>query len=353
VAGVLVSLFLGVAILQLFHALWLGRGPSQSGAELRELLGFGTFLIALPILRHQQARKRFLVSLIALALALGLWGIFQWVGHFSFGGDVGVRQGVRLTSTGTGQLQGGLFGFPVAVVACYALLLGGAVRSTLARVALAAAIFLNAVSLLLTFERTFWIATIAGMLAVTLKANSLQRIKGFLLLPLLLVVFLATISVIAPAELTTARERLLSLRQYGGTVDRYRVEESQHVDAAIREHPIVGSGLAATIFWGRAWAGVPPKSYAYSHDGYRWLAWKIGIPGAALLVILLGAAVFVRGPQGEDALAKSIREGAQASLLTLLLASVTFPSFSALSITSVMGVLLALSVARLPAQREA
>lgn len=353
VAAVLVSLFLGVAILQLFHTLWLGRGTSQSGAELRELLGFGTCLIALPILHHQQARKRFLVSLVALALVLGLWGILQWVGHFSFGGDVGVRQGVRLTSTGKGQLQGGLFGFPVAVVACYAILLGGSVRSTLARVALGTAIFLNAVSLLLTFERTFWIATIAGLLAVTLKANSLQRLKGLLLLPLLLVVFLATISVVAPVELTTARERLLSLRQYGGTVDRYRIEESGHVDAAIRQHPIVGSGLAATIFWGRAWAGVPPKSYAYSHDGYRWLAWKIGIPGAALLVILLGAAVLLRGPPGEDALAKSIRGGAQASLLTLLLASVTFPSFSALSITSVMGVLLALSVAALPAQREA
>jgi O-antigen ligase len=353
VAIALVSLFLGVASLQLLHGLWLGRSTSQAGAELRELLGFGTCLIALPILHHPQARKRLLVSLLALAITLGLWGIVQWVGNFSFGGDVGVRQGVRLTTAGTGQLQGGLFGFPVAVVACYAILLGGAMRSTLARVGLAAAIFLNALSLFLTFERTFWIATVAGLLAVTLRANTVQRIKGLLLIPLLLVVLLATISVVAPTQLTTARERVLSLKQTGGTADRYRVEESHYVRGAISQHPIIGSGLGATIFWGRPWAGVPPKSYAYSHNSYLWLAWKIGVPGAALLVILFGVAILLPGPPREDALAKSIRGGAQASLLTLLLASVTFPNFSALSITAVMGVLVALSVAPLAAQRDA
>jgi len=346
-----VAAFLGLAVLQLLHGLRLGRGVGQAGGEFRSLLGFAGFLIALPILNQPGLRKRLLVSLLGLAVALGLWGIVQWVGHLGFEGDVGVRPGVRLTTTGTGQLQGGLFGFPVAIVACYAVLLGGAVRSRAAKASLAAAMFLNAVSLLLTFERTFWVATVAGLLVVTLKAGSLQRLKSVLLLPLLFIVLYAALSVVAPVELTTARQRLSSLKY--GTVDRYRVEESDHVRTAIVRHPIVGSGLAATIFWGRPWAQVPAKSYAYSHNGYLWLAWKIGVPAAALLVILLGVAVLLRGPPGEGALEKSIRGGAQASLAALLVASVTFPSFRELSITPVMGLLLALAVVPLTARTEA
>ena len=37
-------------------------------------------------------------------------------------GDVGVRAGVALTSNGTGQLQGGEFAFPAAIVLCFAAL---------------------------------------------------------------------------------------------------------------------------------------------------------------------------------------------------------------------------------------
>jgi hypothetical protein len=343
VAAVVITLFLGVTVVQLLHALRLGRPLGEAGAELRTLLGFGTYLIALPILHHQRARKRLLQSLLVLALALGAWGVVQWVGQFGFAGDVGVREGIRHTTAGQGQLQGGLFGFPVALVGCYAVLLGGGVRSTIGRLLLAAAIFLNAVSLLLTYERTFWIAALVGLLIVTLRARAPQRLKGLVVLPLFLIFFYLALAVAAPAELKAARERLLSLKYE--TVDRYRVEESEHVTSAIRQHPLVGSGLAATIFWGRAWAQVPPSTSTYSHNGYLWLAWKLGIPAAAALVALLFAAVFVRGPPAEDALGRSVRQGAQVSLLTLLLVNVNFPSFSALSITPVMGLLLALAVA--------
>jgi hypothetical protein len=41
----------------------------------------------------------------------------------------------------------------------------------------------------------------------------------------------------------------------------------------------------------------------------------------------------------------ALRGGAQAALLLLLLASITFPAFEALGITAVMGLLVALSLA--------
>ena len=45
-----------------------------------------------------------------------------------------MREGVRFTSAGRGQIQGGLFAFPVAVVMGVAALLSQRVRSTRTRV---------------------------------------------------------------------------------------------------------------------------------------------------------------------------------------------------------------------------
>jgi hypothetical protein len=353
--GTLIVAFMAVAALQFLHGLDAGHERSQVGAELRVLLGFGTFLIALPLLADLRARRRLLVALTAAAIALGAWGMLQWIGHFSYSGaDVGVRPGVRLTSGGTGQLQGGEYGFPVAIIVCFAVLISGTVRSLVGRGALMLAILLNAASCLVTFERTFWLDTLLGVSLVLLRAGAVRRMKALVFAPLAVLLSAAVLSVIAPTILTTARERLISLGQYS-TDDsvRYRTTESHHVLREIRAHPLVGSGLAGTIFWGQSWVQVPPKSSTFAHNGYLWLAWKVGIPATLVLVLLFGSAIMLRAPPGDDELGRAIRHGAQGALAGLMLASVTFPSFSALGITGVMGVLLALSVAPLPTQREA
>jgi hypothetical protein len=347
--------FLAVAALQFLHGLKAGHDRSQVGAELRVLLGFGTFLIALPLLADLRARRRLLVALTAAAIALGAWGMLQWVGHFSYSGaDVGVRSGVRLTSGGTGQLQGGEYGFPVAIIVCFAVLISGAVRSVVGRGALMLAVVLNSASCLVTFERTFWLDTVLGVSLVLMRAGAVRRMKALVFAPLVVLLSAGVLSATAPTILTTARERLTSLGQYS-TDDsvRYRTSESHYVLNEIRAHPLVGSGLAASIFWGQPWAQVPAMSSTFAHNGYLWLAWKAGIPAALVLVFLFGAAILARAPPGDDELGRAIRHGAQGALAGLMLASVTFPSFSSLGITSVMGVLLALSVAPLPAQREA
>ena len=152
-------------------------------------------------------------------------------------------------------------------------------------------------------------------------------------------------SVFAPAELTTAHERLTSISQYSSDNSvRYRLTESRFVLERIRAEPLAGSGLAATIFWGRPWAQQPPKPYGFSHNGYLWLAWKIGIPAASLLVLLMALGVVLRPPPGDTLTTRAVRRGAQGAIAGLLLATMTFPSFSALSITPAYGLLLALAV---------
>jgi hypothetical protein len=350
VYAALLLAFLVVVGLQFVHGIHAGRDRSRVGQEARVLLGFGTFLMALPLLVNPRARRRLLVALTAAAVVLGAWGMLQWFGHLSYGVNVGVRPGVSLTSAGTGQLQGGEYAFPVAIVMCFAFLISGSVLSFATRAALVAGIVLNLASCLVTFERTFWLATLLGMTVVVLRAGAVQRVKVLLLAPIVAVVAVGVVAVAAPNVLTTAQQRLLSLGQHSTDKSvHYRVVESRFVLDRIRAHPVEGSGLAATIFWGQPWSQVPPTTRPFAHNGYLWLAWKLGIPFAALLVFLFGSAIFLRAPPEDDDLDRALRYGAQGALAGLLLASVTFPSFSNLSITSVMGLLLAFAVS--PAAR--
>jgi energy-coupling factor transporter transmembrane protein EcfT len=344
----LVTAILAIAFMEFVRGVRLGHGLSQPGFELRTIAGLATALLTLPVLADPRARRRFLGLLLVVAIALGAWGFAQWFGHIQFSaGDIGVRPGVRLTSAGKGQLQGGEFGYPVAVVMCYAVLLGGAVRRRRVRAGLILALVLNAVSLLLTFERTFWVAAVAGILVVTARATSKQRLKALLVLPPLVLVSFAALALLLPAELTTARQRLESVGQYGTDKSvRYRVVESQHVVERIRAHPLSGSGLGASIYWGQPWSQVAPTAQTFTHDAYLWLGWKLGLVGAALVVALLATAILSRGPPRDDELRRSVRSGAQGALLTLAIISVTFSTFAELSATAVMGVLLSLALAR-------
>lgn len=343
---VLVLCFVALCGVQFLRSFASGRSPSDVGAEFRTMLGFAAAFPAYRVLSGD--RRHLLVQGLAVAgIALGLWGIAQWVFDIEFAGarDVGVREGVRFTTAGRGQLQGGLYAFPVAVLLGLAALVSGRLRTPRATVAALAIVLLNAVSLLLTFERTFWVATVLGGALIVVKAGHAQRARASLWGIAVLMVFFAVLATLLPGELTAARERLLSLSQYGS--DRsvhYRLAETRHVTAEIRSSPLAGAGFGATIFWGRPWDRVPPRSYTYSHNGYLWLAWKIGLPGAMILWIAIVLCLRARSRDTDPVFAAS-RDGAQAALLALLLISVTFPSFSQLAITPTIGVLFAFCVA--------
>jgi O-antigen/teichoic acid export membrane protein len=337
--------FLALAALQTVHGVRAGYDAGTAGAELRVLAGFGAALIAMPILADPAARERLLKGLLAVGLAVGVWGIAQWTVDIPFtaAGDAGVRAGVRFTEAGRGQIQGGLFAFPVAVVMGVAALLSDELPSVRARALVAAVVALNAVDLLLTYERTFWVATVLALAVLGMRSAPRQRVRVLVGGPIVIAIAVAGLAVVAPRDVAAARERLVSLGEYDSDLSvRYRLTESRNVIREIDARALTGSGLGATILWGRAYEGVRPAVESFAHNGYLWLAWKLGVPAAALLVLLLGVAVLRRGPP--DAL----RAGAQAALLVLLVASITFPAFNALGITAAMGVLLGLAAEAAP-----
>jgi hypothetical protein len=338
--------FLLLVVVEFGHGVEAGYGRSIVGQEGRVLLCAGTFLMALPLLAHRASRRRLLGALSLLALGLGAWGMLQWFGGFSFGaaGDVGVRAGVAQTSAGGGQLQGGEFAYPVAIVLCFAMLVLGDVCSWLWRSILIAALALNVASCLVTFERSFWLDALAGLAFVLVTARGARRLRVLVVLASTAAAAFIVLSLLAPSTLTTARQRLDSIGGYGSDPSvRYRVVESRFVTERIRAHPIAGSGLGASIFWGQPWAQTTPKSKHYSHDGYLWLAWKMGIPAALLLVSMLVASIFSRPVVLEESSSIVLRRSAQGAIVGLLVATITFPSFSQLSIMAVIGLLLALA----------
>lgn len=337
-------IFLVIALAQAAHGIAAGHAVSTTGAELRALLGFGTVITALALVDDPARHRSIFRGLTLIGLLLGLLGVAQWILQipFSVAGDFGVREGVALTSSGHGQVQGGLFAFPVAVILSFGALALGGVRSTRGRAIVGLVLVLNVVSLVLTFERTFWLATLLGCAYVVVRAGRVQRVRALIAAPILLLAIAVPLTVLAPATLTTARERLMSIGQYGDDNSvRYRLIEADHVISQIRDRPWTGSGLGATIYWGRPYDGVRPKSYSFVHNGFLWLLWKLGIPSAVLLFSLMTFALLRRRLARGDAMLASVVAGSQGALLALMAASVTFPSFTTASITAVLGVLLA------------
>ncbi|MFZ0042500.1 MAG: O-antigen ligase family protein [Solirubrobacteraceae bacterium] len=321
-----------------------GQTLSNVGAEYRTLAGgIITALLAITVLHEEPAQRRMLRGLLLLGLALGLWGIAQWTLKLSFGTNFGVRPGVSLTSGGSGQLQGGLFGFPIAVVISVGALTSGRLHGWRQLGPVVAVLVVNLISLLLTFERTFWIAAIVGVLIVIVRAAPRQRYRALVWLLVTVTLGLAVLAAFSPGTLRTAEQRLLSVGQY--QVDnsvRYRVVESGFVINKIKAKPLFGWGLADTIFWGQPWEQVPPTAASYTHVGYLWLFWREGLIGGSIILVLLLLTMLWPGrPRGGDLLA-GVRRGCQASIAVYLIVDFTFPAFQGSDSTYVMGLLIAM-----------
>jgi hypothetical protein len=343
---VVVGLVVLACLFTLFEAwqgLRAGQPLSEVGAEFRGLAGgFGFALIVIAALAAPGANPRVLRALAVLGLALGLEGIAQWTLGASFGGDFGVRSGVSLTSSGTGQLQGGLFAFPVAVTIATAALASGRLRGWRERSIVIAVLALNVISLLLTFERTFWVATVVAVAIVVLRSGHARRGRTLLSTAVAVVIGVSILAAVSPSTLQTAEQRLLSIGQYQTDNSvRYRSVESGFVIAKIEAKPLLGWGLGDTIYWSQPWEqNGPPVAQSYTHVGYLWLFWREGILGGAVFLLLLALSAAWPGRLAAGGLATAVRSGAQASIVALAIANFTFPAFHQGSqITYVMGFL--------------
>jgi hypothetical protein len=343
VAAALMCGFLVVVGLQMVHAVALGRSVTGVGSEARALISLGVLLVALPIVHDAGGRRRLLTALLCLGFVNGLWGVLQFALQLKF--NTPADLGHDATGFGTAGRVIGMYAFPVATVIPLSVLSSGVVRAPRMKLALALVALVNCVAVVVTFERTFWIALIVGVLALGLRGTPRQRKRLFAFAPPAILVVFLILSAFARPLLHAAEGRIASVASYGSDPSvNYRIAESRLVAQRVKEHPLTGSGLGDAIQIGRPGTTQPIKSRTYAENGYLWSAWKLGIPGALLIWSLLLLAVRWSPRRRHPELAAVIA-GAQAGLCGLILASYFFPTFNQLQITPVAGLLIAICAA--------
>jgi hypothetical protein len=339
---------LAAAVAALLHGVLAGAAASDAGTEARCLIvGIGAFLLAWPVLQDPQARSRLIGALLGLGLALGLWGLSQVLFHVSYGsgGDVGVRPGIdQVAAVGGGQLQGGLYAYPVAVALSFAALLARAGKPLVIRLLIASVFILNAICMLLTYERSIWGAGLIGCAVVAVRSGraSWPATARWLAVGSLVILAYAAAS---PGAVSTAVNRIQSVSTFQDQSSyQSRQVESEALLNQIRHHPVTGSGYGATFTWGKRHV-FATHTTNFAHEGYLWLAWKLGLPFALAVVACLLYAALRRTKPAADPAFRALRVGSHGALLGSLAVCVTFPEFDALGITGVLGLLAAACLA--------
>ncbi len=227
---------------------------------------------------------RLLKGAVVLAVLKAAMGLIVMAG----GGSVELDTGAHLTyyePTANWLIMIALLGTIAAIV-------GGMPRE---RWMLIAVPLLTA-SMVLSYRRSFWIASVLGLVLVLLFGTSTRGRR--LLIPTVALVALAiwvlgTVGFQAATPLTSRAQSLAPTNLQTNVEDRYRLDERANVIAQIKRDPIAGIGLQ------QGWVATA-RSLPVEHDGGRlyvhfallWWWLKLGVLGAAAYVsLLLGGSV--------------------------------------------------------------
>jgi O-antigen ligase len=225
-----------------------------------------------------------LAGLVALAIVKAGFGLIEVLGHYG--------QSIEGTSTLTYYEPAANWLIMIALLAVFAAVL---LRARAPAWMLVGAPLLVA-SLVLSYRRSFWIATVLGLLLVLLLGSS--PVGRRMLVPTALAVALAilllgSIHFQGQAPIVKRVESLNPTSISTNAQDRYRLDERANVLGEIRRHPIAGLGIK--VPWE---ATVQPLSVEheegrqYVHFAALWFWLKLGILGLlAYFAILIGAAV--------------------------------------------------------------
>jgi len=138
--------------------------------------------------------------------------------------------GSSVASFNTAGRVVGMFAFPVAALVALAALVSGQIRSAAIRVALLSVVVINLVALVLTFERSFFVATLVGVVVILFRARGRERMRLAVWAPMGFLAVVLVLVVLAPQVLSAYQARLSTLHHYRSDPSvTYRVVESRMV----------------------------------------------------------------------------------------------------------------------------
>ena len=261
------------------------------------------WLAATVLVRHRLVRPAVLFALGVVCIR-AFAGLAAWFVHGRFQGTASGVRGVSASinaSASTFYEPTMNFLMVLVVLGVVAAL---AMRHRVPRWLLVVAPVV-AVTLILSYRRSFWIALALGLVLVLVVATG-QRTNP--------VVYRA--QSLTPSKLLSSSD------------DRYRLDEQRNVIAEIRAHPLTGLGLGVPWTARYPLFANPPGGRLYTHVTPLWYWLKLGPFGFASYLWIAGTAIFESyrvWRRGRDPVVRIAGVALAAGFIGLLVAELTGP----------------------------
>jgi O-antigen ligase len=325
-------LWIGAGVVSAVLALANDVPPLSVGNETRRVAAYLVYPVTLLLVRDRQSLRRLLLGLAATGTVVAVLAIVESVGH----GDVAFMSGkLNPSAEFTGVIYVANFFVAATFVACFAWgTLAWRDLSSLQRLVVAAAWTALAAGIVVTLRRNLWIASSLSLLIFAVVAG---RRVGTLFWTTVVTsaALLWTIAQLPAVSLALADSPALHgvigklsqftdpVYQAGSLTVQVRLAETEYALAAIRDHPMLGIGLGNTYYTTTLHQMLAAQPQ-WIHNGYLWVAMKVGLPGLAALLAFVGRAIFL----GFSGWAHAKTEGMRALMLSCAIALLTLVASS-------------------------
>lgn len=164
-------------------------------------------------------------------------------------------------------------------------------RNIFYKIILVSVSLLSASALITTFSRTFWVILLIDFIVLFIYSKWKEKLKIVIYSSLIAIVFTVTIFTLFPNKadmfVVIMEKRLFSASKGISDISvKARISESKSTLAKVEEYPLGGNGLAKPFaFYDPITMGTLRTMTI--HNGYIFLAYRMGIPMAILFLIVL------------------------------------------------------------------
>lgn len=316
---------------------------------IREYLLFTFLLYYFPIREYFAEKKHLIVLLMVSAVAIFTLGIMNLQMYAKAATNAVYAFNILSSRVSMNETI-----FLGAALVSFAFLLY--IRSWYGKLSFLFLTFFFASVLIASFTRGAWIAFIVGVMYLFVVIGKKKKILlsayvfiGALSLAVIIMMFFGHLGNVIFQNI---EERFFSATK--GTRDasvKVRVIESQAAIDGIASHPLSGVGLGGRVFFYDV-ISETTGSPTFIHNGYLFLAYKLGIPITFMFVLSICLYIyegFAKARLLQDILYKCTVMGATAALLAVLLVSITSNQFAirhGISLISVYLALISIGVSR-------
>ncbi len=318
--SLIVAVVLSLTLWQLKPAVVLG--------EARDLSFLALLPVAIVILRQPQRHKRFIVGFVVLGCLFSIGQILQGIFGLPVFGTSGISALETLGYREYSTTRSNTHGLSVIIFSLF-LTIGQYVLGSLRPALFMPLSALLLMGIFLTFGRTTF-ATVALCVIIVvawLNLKKLPRLLGWL--GAFLVVLSALAFFFKPVTFEAVLYRMTSIQaeiDYGYSAG-WRFMEADAMLPHIQQYPFTGIGLGAD-YKGVSGSSAQTELNRYVHNGYLYMAGKMGVPALALFLLMM-ATIFAMGRR----LAKSdatpavrmVGAASAAMMVRYVLASITEP----------------------------